>query len=163
MRGVGVFVAVLVAFSVAVPCAAGAQERQNDSGTGQVGRLNANLKAYLAALPAPEPPPAPPLTIAQSSPPGCFPTSGGAAARWLKYVAQGLNAFVVAAAVKHGARERVGFGSSSSPLPILLEFGAEDFVVNQALRRACPSAQNALSFFLALPAFYNAANTRTTP
>jgi len=45
----------------------------------------------------------------------------------------------------------------------LLGFGAQDFVVDQALRRACPSAQNAVNFFLALPAFYNAANTRTTP
>jgi hypothetical protein len=166
MRRLGVFLAMFVAAGVAVPRSAIAQERPSAIGTTAVQYLNADLKAYLAALPAPEPPQSP-LTLAQSpassSPPGCRPSGGGAAARWLKYAAQGLNAFVVAAAVKHGARERVGYGSSSSPLPALLGFGSQDFVVDQALRRACPSTQNAINFFLALPAFYNAANTRTTP
>jgi hypothetical protein len=167
MRGLGVFLAVLVTAGLAVPSAAIAQERAPDVGTAAVQHLNADLKAYLETLPTAEPAPPAPLTLAQipptSAPPSCRPSSGGAAARWLKYAAQGLNAFVVAAAVKHGARERVGYGSSSSPLPALLEFGAQDFVVDQALRRACPIAQNAVNFFLALPAFYNAANTRTTP
>jgi hypothetical protein len=168
MRGLGVCLAALMAFSPFVPCAAGAQQ-PSDEGTARVERLNADLKRTLATLPAPEQAPFAPSRMAaqaapaSSSPSGCPASSGGAAARWLKYAAQGLSAFVVATAVKHGARERVGYGSSSSPLPFLLEFGAQDFVVDQALRKSCPNLQNTVNFLLALPAFANAANARTTP
>src|ERR1700730_17603734 len=59
MRGLGVGLAVLIALSLCSPCASVAQQRPSDAGTGQVARLNADLKTSLATLPAPPPPPPP--------------------------------------------------------------------------------------------------------
>ncbi len=66
MRGLAVFLAALIVFSVAFPRGADAQQGPGNDETAQIDRLNVNLRAYLASLPAPEQPPAAPLTLAQS-------------------------------------------------------------------------------------------------
>ncbi|HEY4441090.1 MAG TPA: hypothetical protein VGN14_11595 [Candidatus Elarobacter sp.] len=155
---------MVAVFGVLLP--AGAQTTPVPAATDSVDALNARLRTFLADLPAPAGSHAAATTMAETTPPTstCRDGRGSGAARWLKYVAQGVDAFVVGAAIRHGAREQAGFiSTSSSPVPFLVEFAAEDLLVDRALSGACTSVQNTAHFLLAFPALVNAANTRTTP
>jgi hypothetical protein len=167
MRRLTILTATFVAVFVLLNGAVSAQTRADTPPATGVDALNARLNSYLDTLPQPNVTHASLVatTVAQSvsTTTSCRAGKGRAAVRWLTYAAQGLDAFVVAAAVRHGARERVGFGNARTPVPFVLVFAVEDFAVDQAFRGACPSAQNTATFLLGLPAAINAATTRTTP
>lgn len=86
----------------------------------------------------------------------CSKTPGLKESRLFRYVAQGLDAIVVAADVRSGAHERIGFGSRPNPLAYMAALGAEDFIVDNALGPNNTHLQVGVNFLLGGFSLFNA-------
>lgn len=86
----------------------------------------------------------------------CSVTSGLKESRLFRYVAQGIDAVVVAADVRGGAHERIGFGSRPNPLAYMAALGAEDFIVDNAIGPNNTHVQVGVNFLLGGMSLFNA-------
>jgi hypothetical protein len=76
--------------------------------------------------------------------------------RTCRYGAQIADAIVVAAAVRAGKQEAIGFGNRPNPLAYMLALGAEDYIADNVIGARNPYVQMAANYTLCGASLYNA-------